>query len=230
MKVRMAAEPESIEFDPTRSAICVVDMQNHDIKPGGYFDQLGIDTSHGEKVIQPIQSVLAAARAAALPIFYTKMVMPRDRAMWPDASSPWYWKDGLDKHKSDLQLERGMWIDGNWGAEIINELTPLPGELVIPKTCYSGFVRTELDLHLRRHGVRYLFFTGIGTPTCVEATARDAYFYEYWPIVLEDCCGAILPETHNQALFAIKRRYGWVSSSEEFIKALREATRPAAEV
>ena len=70
--------------------------------------------------------------------------------------------------------------------------------------------------------MRHLFITGIGTPTCVEATARDAYFHEYWPILNEDCCGAILPETHEQALFAIKRRYNWTTKSEYVRSAVAE--------
>jgi ureidoacrylate peracid hydrolase len=120
----------------------------------------------------------------------------------------------------DPALERGSGIDGNWGAEIVDELAPQPQDYVVKKTLYSSFVNTDLDVILRRKGIRYLFLTGIGTPTCVDATARDAYFHEYWPIVVSDCCGAILPETHEQALFHIKRRYGWVTSSEDLLTSL----------
>jgi ureidoacrylate peracid hydrolase len=220
MKLQLAAEPEAITFDPARSAVCVVDMQNHDVKPGGYFDLTGVDTTHGAQVIEPIQGVLEAARAAGLLVVYTRMALPADRALWPGEDSPAYWKEGLDKHADDAKLAHGMWIDGNWGAEIIDELRPQAGELVVTKGTYSAFVRTDLDLQLRRRGIRYLFLTGIGTPTCVEATARDAYFHDYWPILVADCCGAILPQTHEQALFAIKRRYGWVTTSEALRSAL----------
>ena len=102
----------------------------------------------------------------------------------------------------------------------VDELKPTEGDYVIKKQTYSGFVNTDLDVVLRRLGTRYLFFTGIETPTCVEATARDAYFREYWPVLVSDCCGAIMPETHEAALFAIKRRYGWVTNSEALMGAL----------
>ncbi len=227
MQLQLAAEPEAIAFDPAKSAVCVVDMQNHDIKPGGYFDLTGVDTTHGERVVEPIQTVLAAARAAGLLIVYTRNALAHDRSLWPGEDSPAYWKEGLDKHEADPKLAHGMWIDGNWGAEIVEELRPRPGELVVTKSTYSGFVRTDLDLQLRRRGIRYLFLTGIGTPTCVEATARDAYFHDYWPILIADCCGAILPQTHEQALFAIKRRYGWVTSSEVLRGALAQHCPPA---
>jgi ureidoacrylate peracid hydrolase len=222
MRLVLDAEPEPITVDPTQSALVVVDMQNFDSAPGGEFDLLGVDTTHGRKVVEPIRRVLTAARAAGLTIVYTQNIIPKDRAKWPDETSPWYWKSRRNLGKNP-ELERGMCIEGNWGAEIVDELAPQDRDLVIPKTCYSGFVRTDLDLMLRRRGIRYLFLSGIGTPTCVEATARDAYFYEYWPILLADCCGAIAAETHEQALFAIKRRYGWVTSSEAFLAAINKS-------
>lgn len=215
MKIQLAAEPEAISIEPGRSAVCVVDMQNWDVKPGGFFERTGIDTTHGQRVIEPIRNVLDAARSAGMTVVYLTNIIPRNRAMRPNADSPWYWKG-----RQQYEDERGACIEGTWGAEIIEELTPADGDLVVRKSTYSGFVRTELDLHLRRKGVRHLILTGIGTPTCVEATARDAYFHEYWPIVLEDCCGGILPETHVQALTAIKRRYGWVTSSAELLSRL----------
>lgn len=220
MKVKLITEPDPIEFELEKSAVCVVDMQNWDIKPGGFFALTGIDTTHGQRVIQPIRNVVEQARSAGIPVIYTKSVIPRDPLLRPDNSSPWYWKGGAGRHSNDPVLERAMCIEGNWGAEIIEELGPKEGDFVIEKTCYSGFVRTDLDMVLRRRGSRYLFLTGIGTPTCVEATARDAYFHEYWPILLSDCCGAISQETHNQALFAIERRYGWVCLSVDFLNAI----------
>lgn len=219
MKLTLDAEPEPIPVEPEQSAVCVIDMQNFDIKPGGQFDLLGVDTNHGRKVIEPITKLLEGARSSGIAIIYTQNIIPKDRAKWPGESSPWYWKSRRNL-ESSLKLERGMCIEGNWGADIIDELAPQDGDLVIQKTCYSGFVRTDLDLMLHRKNIRYLFLTGIGTPTCVEATARDAYFYEYWPILLADCCGAIAPDTHEQALTAIKRRYGWVTSSDSFLTTL----------
>lgn len=223
MKVTLRAEPDSIAFDPEKSAVVIVDMQNFDISPGGLFDLTDVDTTHGQKVIAPIKALSAAARSAKLPVIYTKNVIPRDPVLWPDEDSPWYQKGDYRKFKSDPALQRGACIDGNWGAEIVDELAPAAGDLVVEKSCYSGFVNTDLDVILRRKGVRYLFLTGIGTPTCVEATARDAYFREYWPILISDCCGAILRETHEQALFAIKRRYGWATTSADLLAALKSA-------
>lgn len=225
MKMTLIAEPEAIEFDPRESAVVVVDMQNWDVKPGGSMDLMGGDITHGQKVIEPIRLVLEGARRAGVPVLYTKNVIANDPQLRPDENSPWFWKGGRRKFDHDPALQRGMCIQGNWGAEIIDELAPTDRDFVIEKTLYSGFVRTDLELVLKRKGVRYLFLTGIGTPTCVDATARDAYFHEYWPIVVADCCNAIVPETHDQALAAIKRRYGWVTTSGEFLEGLSDASR-----
>jgi ureidoacrylate peracid hydrolase len=220
MKVPLTAEPEAIAFDPQQSAVMVIDMQNYDCKPGGFFDLVGTDFTHGQKVIQPIKRVLEHARQAKVPVIYTEVVLPADRRLWPNEDSPWYRKANPRQWAGDPELEKALGIDGTWAAQTVDELQPTPIDYVIKKQTYSGFVNTDLDVVLRRLGVRYLFFTGIGTPTCVEATARDAYFREYWPILISDCCGAILPETHEQALFAIKRRYGWVSTADAFLEAL----------
>ncbi len=219
MKLNLNAEPETIEFDPERSAIVVIDMQNFDIAPGGLFDLTGVDTTHGKKVIEPIKKVLLGARRSNVPVFYTQNVIPRDPSLRPTKESPWYQKAGT-RNLEDPTIARGACVEGNWGAEIVSELAPVEGDIVFKKTVYSGFVNTEFDSLLRRRGIKYLFLAGIGTPTCVEATARDAYFREYWPILLSDCCGAIMPETHEAALFAIKRRYGWVTTSSEFLTKL----------
>jgi len=222
-RLSLKAQPEPIELDPKASAVCVIDMQNWDVAPGGFFDLTQQDTTHGRKVLEPIKAVLKHARAAGMPVVYTKNVLPRDPRLWPDERSPWYWKTNARQYPTDPALARGMCIEGSWGAEIVEELAPQEGDLVITKTLYSGFVRTQLDVLLRRHGIRYLFLTGIGTPTCVEATARDAYYYEYWPVLIADCCAAKVEETHHQALEAIKRRYGWVTTSADVASALAES-------
>lgn len=220
MNVKLPAEPEAIQFDPRSSAVVVIDMQNYDVSPGGYFDLTGVDTTHGRNVVQPIKHLIEGARRANVPVIYTRNIVPRDPLRRPSEESPWYWKSGRRAEEASPELQRAAGIEGNWGAEIVDDLAPMPGDLVVDKTTYSAFVHTGFDQLLRRRGVRTLFITGIGTPTCVDATARDAYFHEYWAVVVSDCCGAILPETHEQALFHIKRRYGWVTTSPDVLVAL----------
>jgi ureidoacrylate peracid hydrolase len=89
---------------------------------------------------------------------------------------------------------------------------------VIVKTRYSGFARTELDAELQARGVRFLFFTGIATNVCVESTLRDAFFLDYWPILITDASMAAGPPAVQEAtLFNIESYFGWTVPSGEFL-------------
>ncbi len=103
---------------------------------------------------------------------------------------------------------------------------------MIYKTRFSGFYQTELDNKLKGLGARYLIFTGCTTSVCVESTIRDAMFRDYSPVLLADCTGEPvgygLPRSNHEAtLLLIQIMLGWVSSSEQFIKAL-ESSAPSA--
>ena len=108
---------------------------------------------------------------------------------------------------------------------LFRSLKPQIGDIEIYKTRFSGFFQTDLDATLKKLGKKYLIFTGCTTSVCVESTVRDAMFRDYSSIVLEDCTaepiGYKLPRSNHEAsLFVIQRVLGWVSNSDEFIKAL----------
>jgi ureidoacrylate peracid hydrolase len=116
-------------------------------------------------------------------------------------------------------------IRDSWGTDIVADLTPQAGDIVIYKTRFSGFYKTELDSLLKQLGKRYLIMTGCTTSICVESTVRDAMFRDYSSIVLEDCTaepiGYGLPRSNHEAsLLNIQALFGWVSNSSEFIKAV----------
>jgi len=116
-------------------------------------------------------------------------------------------------------------IRDTWNTEIINELKPDPADIVIYKHRFSGFYQTDLDATLRRFGARYLIFTGCTTSICVESTIRDAMFRDYSAVLMADCTGEPLGyglsrSNHEASLLLIESRFGWVSTSENFIKAI----------
>jgi len=92
------------------------------------------------------------------------------------------------------------------------------------KSRYSGFHGTSLDSFLRSRGIRNLLFVGIASNVCVESTIRDAYFLEYWPVLIED---ATMPagsaEIQRATVFNVQTFFGWVANSEDVATALREA-------
>ncbi len=116
-------------------------------------------------------------------------------------------------------------MEGTWNTEILDEVEPRPGEIVVSKHRYSGFFETELDDMLRGLNAKYLIVVGLTTSICVESTVRDAMFRDYTCLVLEDCTaeplGSGLARTNHEAsLLNIEALFGWVSSSDALIDAL----------
>jgi ureidoacrylate peracid hydrolase len=110
---------------------------------------------------------------------------------------------------------------GTWDYELVAELKPLEGDIIIPKTRYSGFYNTNLDSMLRSRGIRNLVFTGIATNVCVESTLRDGFFLEYFGVVLADATHQAGSDViQESSLFNIATFFGWVSSVEEFCKTV----------
>jgi len=107
-----------------------------------------------------------------------------------------------------------------WDWEIIDELQPLAGDIIINKSRYSGFVNTELDNVLKTRNIKYVVFIGIATNVCVESTLRDAYFHEYFPVLVSDACVNIGPDFIQEAtIWNVTSVFGWVTTTDDLIKA-----------
>jgi ureidoacrylate peracid hydrolase len=219
------AKPESIDIDLKRSVIVVVDMQNAFAKPGGMLDLFGADISEAASVIQVNQKLLAAARKAEVEIIYLAMTYKADLSDAGGPASPNYHKElGLKLMREQPEHAGKLLIDGTWDWQIVDELKPHDGEMLIKKTRYSGFVDTNLDSYLRARDIRYLFLTGITTNVCVESTGRDAFFAEYWPILIEDAVNHTGPEYCAEAtLWNFENIFGWVTHSNNVLAMLQSS-------
>src|SRR5688572_6158444 len=230
--IHIMAKPDSISIDPARTAVIVVDMENDFGSKGGMFDRAGIDISMIQKVINPTSSVLTAARKAGIKIIYLKMGYQEDLSDLGSEESPNRVRHLQFMHVGDtITAPNGaksrILIRGSWGTDIVPELKPQTGDIVMYKTRFSGFYKTELDSLLKQLGKKYLIFTGCTTSICVESTVRDAMFRDYSSIVLEDCTaepiGYGLPRSnHDASILSIQTLLGWVSTSDEFIKAIKQ--------
>jgi ureidoacrylate peracid hydrolase len=218
-KVTLEAKPEPVNVDLSRSAVVVVDMQNAFASPHGMLDIAGADISGAPGVVTVIGSILAQARRHALPVVYLQMGYKADLSDSGGPDSPnWHKELGIRLMNCRPELKGTLVTEGTWDFAIVDELAPQPGDIVIVKTRYSGFARTTLDEQLRARGVRYLFFTGIATNVCVESTLRDAFFMDYWPILIADATLAAGPAFIQEAtLFNIESYFGWTISSSEFL-------------
>lgn len=108
-------------------------------------------------------------------------------------------------------------------AEILDEIAPLPGEAVINKTTVSAFNSTNIDSHLRRHGVQSVVFTGVGTSYCVVGTARDAADTGYSSLLVEDACADLLATDHEATLAHFRRVFGRSVTTDGLLAELTAA-------
>jgi ureidoacrylate peracid hydrolase len=223
--VEVAARPEPVAIDTTRTAVLVVDMQNDFGAPGGGMDRAGFDIGVVRAAIEPIARVLASARAAGIPVIYLRHgYLPDLSDLGPADSKNWLGhvavKVGETMTAPDGTVGR-VRIMGTWNTAILPELTPEPGDIVLAKNRFSAFYNTELDATLRRLGVRDLIVTGCTTSVCAESTIRDAMFRDYRAILLADCTGELQGEEYHQASLAlVERMFGWVADSSAFVAAV----------
>ena len=233
----MTAKPEPVSFDPAKTAIVVVDMKNDFGARGGMMERAGIDISMVQRAVAPTARALAAGRAAGIKVVYLKMAYRPDLSDLGPADSPIRARRlrlGIGQTVTAPNGTEGrILIRDTWNTEILPELTPKAGDTVLYKHRFSGFYETDLDAGLKRQGVECLIVTGCTTSVCVESTIRDATFRDYSCVLLADCTGEPvgndLPRTnHDASLFVIQSRFGWVSGSPEFIRALEGV--PAASI
>jgi ureidoacrylate peracid hydrolase len=225
---RLQARPEPVEIDFHRTAVVVVDMQNGFASKGGMLDIAGVDIAGAPAVVESIGKVVTAARAAAVPIVYLQMGFKPDLSNSGGPESPnWHKELALRLMNSRPELKGTLLVEGTWDFAIVDELAPHPGDLVIVKTRYSGFARTTLDADLRARGLRYLLFTGIATNVCVESTLRDAFFLDYWPILIADAAMAAgSPAMHDATVFNVESFFGWTVAAAHLLSAFECLTEP----
>ncbi|MGB9098721.1 pyrimidine utilization protein B [Erwinia sp.] len=222
----LPARPEPITFPPEQTALIVVDMQNAYATTGGYLDLAGFDVSATRPVIDNINVAVKAAREAGIQIIWFQNGWDDRYVEAGGPGSPnWHKSNALKTMRQNPELEGKLLAKGGWDYDLVDQLIPQPGDIVLPKPRYSGFFNTSLDSMLRSRGIRHLVFTGIATNVCVESTLRDGFFLEYFGIVLEDATYQAGPLFAQQAaIFNIETFFGWVSDVSTFCSALQTHT------
>jgi ureidoacrylate peracid hydrolase len=229
------AKPEPIAIVAAQTAVIVVDMQNDFGAKGGMFQRAGIDISMIQAAVVPTARALESARKEDIKVIYLKMAFKPDLSDAGPADSPLLARGRKrfrfgEKVKAPNGADSRIFVRDTWNTDILTELTPKAEDIVLYKHRFSGFYETELDSILKRLGVKYLIFTGCTTSVCVESTIRDARFRDYQPVLLEDCTGEPVGHdfprsNHEASLYLIEKSFGWVTSSDQFIKGLGSASR-----
>ncbi|MFE3836542.1 pyrimidine utilization protein B [Pseudogemmobacter sonorensis] len=221
-RITLPGRPESLTLNADDTAVVVVDMQNAYSTEGGYVDLAGFDISGAKSVIENIRLAVEAARAAKVPVIYFQNGWDPDYVEAGGPGSPNYHKSNALKHmRANPELAGTLLAKGGWDYAIVDELTPQPGDIVVPKTRYSGFFNSTMDSTLRARGIRNLVFVGIATNVCVESSLRDAFHLEYFGVVLEDATHHLGPKAMQEAsIYNIEKFFGWVSTTADFCGAV----------
>ena len=194
---------------PGRTALVVIDMQNDFLSPEGWYAQSGVDISHRRAAIGPTVALVAAARAVGAPVIWTRHGF----------------RDGVDAGVfATLRpfLKEGGLRQNTWGYEIFPEMDVQPEDRIVDKNRLSGFYGTNLDLLLRGLNADTVLIAGVLTNQCVKATAVDANFRDYRPIVVAEATGTTLPHLHEPALEMISVGIGEVRSLEDTVNGLHD--------
>jgi nicotinamidase-related amidase len=225
--VQLPASPATLDFDPSRTALIVIDMQRDFLEPGGFGESLGNDVSLLQAAIGPCRTALEAARAAGMLIVHTREGHRPDLSDAPPAKIA---RGAPSKRISDPGPMGRILIRGEPGHEIVDALAPADGEPVIDKPGKGAFHQTYLMQMLTNAGIDTLMVAGVTTEVCVHTTIREGNDRGFRCVALGDACASYFPEFHRVGLEMIAAQggmFGWVSDASSFAAALTDAVRAA---
>lgn len=226
--IPVAAEPAPFPLVAGKTALIVIDMQRDFLLPGGFGESLGNDVERLRTVVPPLSALLGAARAAGITVIHTREGHRPDLSDCPPAKLQ---RGAPSKRIGDPGTYGRILIRGEYGHDIIDELAPVEGEVVIDKPGKGAFYGTDLSDVLTGAGITQLLITGVTTEVCVHTTTREANDRGYECLVVSDCVGSYFPEFHRVGLQMVTAQggiFGWVADSATVIPALHQLTTTAA--
>jgi ureidoacrylate peracid hydrolase len=219
---RLDADPQSLVVDPLRSALVVVDMQNDFCHADGWLASIGVDVEPARRPIEPLARLLPAWRRSEAPVVWCNWGNRSDRANLSPGLLHVYNRDGRGRGIGDVLPGAGPVLEaGSWGAALVDELRPEPGDIRVDKYRMSGFWDTQLDSILRNLDLTTLFFAGVNVDQCVFLTLADAACIGYDCVLLSDCSASTSPEFCQEAtIYNVRQCFGFTATSQALMGAM----------
>ncbi len=188
-------------------ALLVIDMQNDFVRRDA-----PLEVPDSRATIGPIQRLIEAFRTCDRPVIYTRFLSREEPNLlwhwspqcWPDVKSCW---KGHQRTYPDIQGARDC-------SDVIDELKPMDGEIVIDKYGYGAFHGTDLDRRLKAEAVKSLLVAGTVTQICIEETAREAFHHGYRTTIVADAVSSYAPDLHAATLKNFAMKFGWVADTD----------------
>jgi len=218
--VTIPATPFPFTFELALAALVIIDMQRDFVEPGGFGETLGNDVSLLTAIVPACQRMLAAWRAAEALVVHTRESHKPDLSDCPPAK----------RERGDPSLRIGddgpmgrILVAGEPGNQIIPELAPIAGEIVIDKPGKGMFYGTDLQTQLQSRSIRYLVFMGVTTEVCVQTSMREANDRGYDGLLLTDCTESYFPAFKAATIEMVHAQgaiVGWTCESTLLLDAI----------
>jgi biuret amidohydrolase len=203
-------------------ALVIIDMQRDFVEPGGFGAALGNRVEHLQRIVPTVAKLLKTFRELGLPVIHTREGHRPDLSDCPPAK----------KRRGESALRIGdpgpmgrILVLGEPGNDIVPELRPKTGELVIDKPGKGAFYATNLQARLFEFGITHLVFTGVTTEVCVQTSMREANDRGFECLLVEDGTESYFPEFKQATVRMIQSQggiVGWVTSADRLIESLRQ--------
>ncbi|WP_376703669.1 cysteine hydrolase [Mesorhizobium sp. ISC25] len=217
------ALPFPFAFRPEATALVVIDMQRDFAEPGGFGASLGNDVSRITAIVPTVKRLIEGFRAAGLPVIHTMECHKADFSDLPPAKRN---RGNPSIRIGDVGPMGRVLIVGEPGTAILDELAPLPGEIVIEKPGKGAFYATSFGDDLKRLGAQQLVFAGVTTEVCVQTTMREANDRGYECLLAEDATESYFPEFKAAALAMIRAQgaiVGWTATTDQVLEGISNA-------